>query len=84
MAVDVETKPTLRAGRPQVLLESDFLGYDVTPDGKRYLMVKADPEESRPTHVKVVLNWFEELKRRDPGRSEVRLAAGSEISPLTR
>lgn len=30
-------------------------------------MVKADPDESGPAHVKVVLNWFEEVKRRVPG-----------------
>jgi Tol biopolymer transport system component len=41
------------------------IGYDVTPDGSRFLL--AIPEE-RPeaTPVVVVLNWFEELRRRVP------------------
>ncbi len=74
MAVDVETKPTFRAGRPRTLFEVHFLGgettydsYDVAPDGKRFIMIKEDPAESGPAHVNVVLNWFEEVKRRVPG-----------------
>jgi serine/threonine-protein kinase len=66
MAVDVETKPVFRAGRPRMLFEAHFPGYDVGPDGKRFLMIKEDPAESGPAHVKVVLNWFEEVKRRVP------------------
>jgi len=29
-------------------------------------MIKEDPAESGPANVKVVLNWFEEVKRRIP------------------
>jgi eukaryotic-like serine/threonine-protein kinase len=69
MAVDVETSPTFRAGRPRTLLEGRFVarGYDVAPDGSRFLMIKEDPAESGPARVNVVLNWFEEVKRRVPG-----------------
>ena len=72
MVVDVETMPTLRAGRPRVLFEGQFYDfgincYDVTPDGSRFLMIKEDPAELGPAHVNVVLNWFEEVKRRVPG-----------------
>ena len=75
MAVDVETKPTFRAGRPRSLFEGRFVRsgidvgttYDVSPDGTRFLMIRPDPAESGPAHVKVVLNWFEEVKRRVPG-----------------
>jgi serine/threonine-protein kinase len=68
MAVEVETKPTFRAGKPRMLFEGPYLGsYDVAPDGSRFLMIKEDPAESGPTHVNVVLNWFEEVKRRVPG-----------------
>ncbi|MFL5493194.1 MAG: TolB family protein [Gemmatimonadales bacterium] len=40
-------------------------GYDVTPDGHRFLMVKT-ANEARPREVRVVLNWTEVLsaKRR--------------------
>jgi len=38
--------------------------YDVPPDGRRFLMLKRrEQEASAPTHINVVLNWFEELKR---------------------
>jgi serine/threonine-protein kinase len=72
MIVDVETKPTFRAGRPRTLfewryVESGINSYDVAPDGTRFLMIKEDPAELGPAQVKVVLNWFEEVKRRVPG-----------------
>ena len=69
MAVDVETKPTFRAGGRECSSKGDYFfesDYDVAPDG-RFLMIKPDPAESGPAHVKVVLNWFEEVKRRVPG-----------------
>ena len=40
-------------------------GYDVSPEG-RLLIVEQAPEESAPGEIHVVLNWFEELKRRVP------------------
>ncbi len=40
-------------------------GYDVSPEG-RLLIVEAAQEESAPPEIQVVLNWFEELKRRVP------------------
>jgi serine/threonine protein kinase/WD40 repeat protein len=75
MAVDVQLKPTFAPGRPRLLFEGRYHNtnfeepnsYDVSPDGTRFLMIKQDPEESAPAHVKVVLNWFEEVKRRVPG-----------------
>jgi hypothetical protein len=34
--------PTFPAGKPKVLFEKKYqTGYDVAPDGKRFLMVKA-------------------------------------------
>jgi hypothetical protein len=41
--------------------------YDVSPDGQRFLMLKPpESAEAAPTQINVVLNWFEELKRRVP------------------
>ena len=42
--------------------------YDVSPDGRRFLMIKdAGAEEgAAPSQLVVVLNWFEELKRLPP------------------
>ena len=74
MAVEVDTKSGFSAGKPRMLFEGPYLPtgasfpfYDVSPDGQRFLMLK--PIESRtsaPTQINVVLNWFEELKRKVP------------------
>ena len=37
-----------------------------SPDGQRFLMLKSSEEQPAPTQINVVLNWFEELKRRVP------------------
>jgi len=74
MAVDIVTQPGFVAGRPRMLFEKRYeaapapiVNYDVSPDGQRFLMIKpVDQEEAAPTQINVVLNWFEELKRRVP------------------
>jgi eukaryotic-like serine/threonine-protein kinase len=75
MAVDIATQPSFAAGKPRVLFAgryeptpATFPNYDVSPDGQRFLMLK--PGEAAPTQINVVLNLFEELKRRvPPGKS---------------
>jgi serine/threonine-protein kinase len=62
------------AGRPRMLFEGPYLPtaansayYDVSPDGQRFLMLKpVETPASAPTQINVVLNWFEELKKRVP------------------
>ena len=37
------------------------------PEGQRFLMLKpVESETSAPTQINIVLNWFEELKRKVP------------------
>ncbi len=74
MAVDIATQPSFSAGKPRVLFEGQYNraagvtpNYDVSPDGQRFLMIKPNETgEASPTQINVVLNWFEELKRRVP------------------
>jgi Tol biopolymer transport system component len=74
MAVDISTQPSFAAGKPKVLFTGQYLptpgtlsNYDVSPDGQRFLMIKpGESTEAPPTQINVVLNWFEELKRRVP------------------
>jgi dipeptidyl aminopeptidase/acylaminoacyl peptidase len=68
MAVEVRTEPTFRTSKPTVLFEGRYgNGYDVSADGKRFLMVKPAGAQQAPTdQLNVVLNWFEELKARVP------------------
>jgi serine/threonine protein kinase/Tol biopolymer transport system component len=74
MAVDIVTQPSFSAGKPRMLFQGPYErspatspNYDVSPDGQRFLMLKpVDAGESAPAQINVVLNWFEELKRRVP------------------
>ncbi len=72
MAVDINAEPTFTHGTPQLLFEGEYLSigtraaYDVTPDGRRFLMIKESEDVLTVTQLNVVLNWFEELKRLVP------------------
>ena len=74
MAVAIETKPAFVAAKPKLLFEGHYeLGnyaflqnYDVSPDGQRFLMVKAGEQATAAAQISVVLNWSEELQRRVP------------------
>jgi len=71
MVVDVEAGNSFVAGKPRLLFEGryamgpapGFTNYDVSRDGQRFLMIKSE-QASPPTQLSVVLNWFEDLKRR--------------------
>ena len=84
MAVAVEIEPTFKPGQPRVLFRGKYIGgnsgglidltfWDIHPDGKRFLMIKATessaataPAAEGPRKINIVLNWFEELKQRVP------------------
>ena len=73
MAVDVITEGTFSAGKPKMLFEGSYVrtprsfpDYDVSPDGQRFLMLKANEQSQAPAQINVVLNWFEELKQKVP------------------
>ena len=77
MRVGVTRGPTWAAAAPTRLFEGRYGAaafhygrtYDVSPDGRRFLMVKdsaAGDPNATPASMVVVLNWFEELKQRVP------------------
>jgi serine/threonine protein kinase/Tol biopolymer transport system component len=74
MVVDISTQSGFVAGKSRMLFERRYerasfpsSNYDVSPDGQRFLMIKSvEQAETVPTQINVVLNWFEELKRRVP------------------
>ncbi len=68
MAVDVQTTPAFHVtGTPKMLFEKSG-GYDVSADGKRFLMVRQGALPGQSSQINVVLNWFEELRRRAPSK----------------
>ena len=81
MAVPVEARNTAwSAGAPAKILEARYFTggfgavtigrtYDVSPDGRRFLMIKQGDgggQTSAPPQIVVVQNWFEELRRLVP------------------
>jgi Tol biopolymer transport system component/tRNA A-37 threonylcarbamoyl transferase component Bud32 len=72
MAVEINTDSTFSAGKPKRLFEGPYVrnvgrvSYDVSPDGQRFLMLKAGEEEQASSQINVLLNWLEELKQRVP------------------
>ncbi len=72
MAVPLQTRPTLSAGRPDPVLQQQYPvgesagpNYDISADGQRFLMIK-DDDSAQPTQLVLVENWFEELQARVP------------------
>ena len=73
MAVPISTSPAFSAGTPRALFEGafridgPFRGYDVTPDGQRFVMVQEVPQPTaRVSQMVYVQNWVEELQSRVP------------------
>jgi hypothetical protein len=84
MAVSVKTALTFSLETPKTLFRGmyvgnifvfgdlDFATWDVSPDGKRFLMMKEvgsnASEVGFPRKINIVVNWYEELKQRVPGK----------------
>jgi serine/threonine-protein kinase len=74
MAVSIGPGPLLRVGTPRVLFENARLvagwawgrNYDISPDGKRFLMITSSSPPIWPSEYHVILNWAQELKRLVP------------------
>lgn len=71
-AVDVSTAHGLRAGRPRFLFSGPFMetgswNYDMSADGRRFLLVLGAPEGPMNRLV-VVTNWFADVASLAPSR----------------
>jgi hypothetical protein len=66
MAVPVQTEGALRLGEARALFEGSYReSFDVSPDGKRFLMLKQG-DAAGINELSIVVNWLEELKRLVP------------------
>ena len=76
-AVDIRMEPAFSFGKPSPLpidVVVQQIGnprnYDITPDGKQFLVVLPASEtgtnQRQALQINVVLNWLEELKQRVP------------------
>jgi len=75
MAVPIASGGSFTAGTPAVAVKGNYLSpqtgrmYDVSPDGRRFLLIKDSRVEGAappPPQLIVVQNWLEELKRLVP------------------
>ena len=73
MVAEITSQPSFSVSKPKMLFQGPYLptaattpNYDVSLDGQRFLMLKAVEQEQAATQINVVVNWFEELKRRVP------------------
>jgi len=74
-SVSFSAKPELKLGTAQLILDNltmpqfEIMGnssYDISADGKRFLMVFEDSQAGGAKSLVVVQNWLEELKRLVP------------------
>jgi len=94
MAVSITTSPALHVSAPRELWTGSYSegsgsscdmpgvsssNYDVSADGRRFLMVRDDDSSVAGTRVVVVLNWAEELRQLAPPRASTtaRASAGN-------
>jgi Tol biopolymer transport system component len=70
MSVDVTLTPSFKAGTPKFLFQAPIFGggatidlprWDVTPDGKRFLIITNSGDQASP--IAVVVNWQTALKK---------------------
>ena len=63
MAVAVQSGPDLSLGEPRLLFlpRNNALGYEVSPDGQRFLIASS---AGTPAQSTVILNWSAEMKRK--------------------
>jgi len=78
MSVDLKAESGLHPSKPRMLFERAFSPsaadsgvwghtYAVFPDGKRFLFVD-NPVQPEVRELRVIINWFEELKRLVPAK----------------
>jgi hypothetical protein len=75
MVSDIKSIPSFAAAKPRLLFEGNYEGplasrpnFDISPDGRRFLMLQAIDHGQSTTEIKIVPNWIEEVRRRVPAK----------------
>jgi Tol biopolymer transport system component len=73
MSVAVDTRTTFQNGTPKTLFNGVYdlrsnsgVSYDVDPKGNRFFMITLAENANSTAQVRIVLNWFDELRRLAP------------------
>jgi hypothetical protein len=74
MVVRYESDSEFSHSKPEVALETRFvnvtgLSYDVSKDGKRFLILKPDFDDTALTEIRIVQNWVNELTHLMPSKA---------------
>jgi serine/threonine-protein kinase len=71
--VSIQTEPNFEAGTPRTLFHvprawaaAITRRYDVTPDGKRFVMIQEPEKTAEPLQIVYIPDWFEELEQLAP------------------
>jgi serine/threonine-protein kinase len=72
MAVSIKTSPVFSSGPPRELFDvsqmyfpnNPVTNYDVTPDGKRFVMIRNTKSSTRTSSFNYVQNWMKELEEK--------------------
>ncbi len=82
IAVRIAIEPAFMVGRPRVMFQGPMASpssatpnCDITPAGE-FVFLRAQEDQSRVTHLDVVLNWFTELRRRVPVPQSAGMSTG--------
>ncbi len=73
VGVAIRLKPAFQPGLPKRLFEGRYevrdaaRNYDVSPDGRRFVLIRPD-DVRQYDGFQIVLNWFDELKAQVPGQ----------------
>ena len=72
MVVDIPKTTPIKPGPPRLLFEGPYLNipgmsYDYDEVGDRFLVLRGIEDESPVTEIRVVLNWFQEVRERVDG-----------------
>ncbi len=70
MAIPLKPDPDFSLVTPRMLFHGayDSLGWDISPDNRRFLLMKEVAEGGSPRKINIVLNFFQEMKQLAPGK----------------
>jgi hypothetical protein len=64
MSVAVNLSPEFTAAPPRLLFEGPYTTIDVSPDGRFLALEPVEAQIAPLTHLNIVLNWFEDVRRK--------------------
>ena len=84
----VAVEPTFQLGKPRPVAHGPFIAptalsgnYDATPDGQGVVLLRSEYDSEPARELRIILNWFDELRRLSPHPQQVKISPSSKIVP---